>query len=74
MIYGAQYRRKSREKMGFNWTSILFYVHSEFVPPQTKEDDKPVAPEPSLPPVPYFKLASISDKVKQQQKKKWKEM
>ncbi|CAK9804633.1 Multidrug resistance protein homolog 49 [Anthophora quadrimaculata] len=28
----------------------------EFVPPQTKEDSKPVAPEPTLPPVPYFKL------------------
>ncbi|XP_076620069.1 multi drug resistance 49 isoform X1 [Colletes latitarsis] len=28
----------------------------EFVPPQTKEDDKPAAPEPSLPPVPYFRL------------------
>ncbi|XP_003701514.2 multi drug resistance 49 isoform X1 [Megachile rotundata] len=28
----------------------------EFVPPQTKEDDKPAPTEPSLPPVPYFKL------------------
>ncbi|XP_068971412.1 multidrug resistance protein homolog 49 isoform X1 [Bombus flavifrons] len=28
----------------------------EFVPPQTKEEEKPVAPEQSLPPVPYFKL------------------
>ncbi|XP_076760464.1 multi drug resistance 49 isoform X2 [Xylocopa sonorina] len=28
----------------------------EFVPPQTKEEDKPAAPTETLPPVPYFKL------------------
>ncbi|XP_017766399.1 PREDICTED: multidrug resistance protein homolog 49 isoform X2 [Eufriesea mexicana] len=28
----------------------------EFVPPQTKEEDKPATPDQILPPVPYFKL------------------
>ena len=37
------------------------------MPPQTKEEEKPAAPEQSLPPVPYFKLVSI---VKKRKKKK----
>ncbi|XP_034938105.1 multidrug resistance protein homolog 49-like isoform X2 [Chelonus insularis] len=28
----------------------------EFVPPQTKEEEKPPSPTPTLPPVPYYKL------------------
>lgn len=44
-------------------------VHSEFVPPQTKEEEKSPS-EPTLPPVPYFKLVSVPDKRKKKKRKK----
>lgn len=50
---------------------VVVCVHSEFVPPQTKEEEKSPS-EPSLPPVPYFKLVSVSDKKQKKKRKKEK--
>lgn len=53
--------RRDEAARSIDRTREILCVHSEFVPPQTKEDDKPVAPEQTLPPVPYFKLVSRHD-------------
>lgn len=44
-------------RLNIKWESFVS-VNSEFVPPQTKEEEAPPPQAPQLPPVPYWRLVS----------------